>query len=50
MDANPNAISAILPYINSVMHDFGIEDLDEAEDDIDDIFDFNSTQCHIRFL
>lgn len=39
MDANPNAISAILPYINSVMHDFGIEDLDEAEDDIDDIFD-----------
>ena len=30
MDANPNAISAILPYINSVMHDFGIEDLDEA--------------------
>ena len=39
MDANPNAISAILPYINSVIHDFGIEDLDEAEDDIDDIFD-----------
>ena len=39
MDANPNAISAILPYINSVMHDFGIEDLNEAEDDIDDIFD-----------
>ena len=39
MDANPNAISAILPYINSIMHDFGIEDLDEAEDDIDDIFD-----------
>ena len=39
MDANPNAISAILPYINSVIHDFGIEDLDEAGDDIDDIFD-----------
>lgn len=39
MEANPNAISAIMPYINSVMHDFGIEDLDEAEDDIDDIFD-----------
>lgn len=39
MDANPNAISAILPYINSVMHDFGIDDLEEAEDDIDDIFD-----------
>ena len=39
MNANPNAISAIIPYINSVMHDFGIEDLDEAEDDIDDIFD-----------
>lgn len=39
MNANPNAISAILPYINSIMHDFGIDDLDEAEDDIDDIFD-----------
>lgn len=39
MDANPNAISAIMPYINSVIQDFGIEDLDEAEDDIDDIFD-----------
>ena len=39
MKANPNAISATLPYINGVMHDFRLDGLNEAEDEIDDIFD-----------
>ena len=39
LDANSNAISAIIPAIKEIMDNFGIDDLDDAEDDIDNIFD-----------
>ena len=39
LDANPNALSAVIPAIKEIMDNFGVEDLDDAEDDIDNIFD-----------
>jgi hypothetical protein len=38
LDANPNALSAVIPAIKEIMNNFGVEDLDEAEDDIDNLF------------
>lgn len=39
LDANPNALSAVIPTIKEIMDNFGVEDLEDAEDDIDNLFD-----------
>ena len=48
LQANPNAITAVLPYIDSIMKNFGLEDLEEIEDDINNIFDLLTSNKYRR--